>query len=110
MTTEAQALDVIAAVKIAGGGLAVATARQLTLTRFLSVKKDEAVRRLMAAKNLSATAAEKLAETDEEYAAACHDAITAEADRLLAVARYDVAKLTARLALALVAAPTFEDL
>ncbi len=108
MTPE-KALDVIAAIEVAGQALAEATRKQLTIARFLSVRKDEAIRRQMAAKNLSATAAEKIVEADEEFATQCLAAITAEADRLLAVARYDVAKLTARLAVAL-ASTTFEDL
>ncbi len=105
-----KALDVIAAVKVAGGTLAVATARQLTLARFLSVKKDEAVRRLVASRNLSGTAAERIVEGDPEFAAACREVIQAEVDRLNAVSAYDVAKLAARLAVALIEARRYEDM
>ncbi len=104
------AADAITAVEQAGAALAEATRKQMTIARFLSVRKDEAIRRQMAAKNLSATAAEKIVEADQEYATQCLAAITAEADRLNAAAQFEAAKLTARLAVALAAAPTFEDM
>jgi len=100
MTPE-QALDVIRAVSTAGAKLAAATGNQMGLARFLSVRKDEAIRRIMAGKNLSGTAAEKLAEQDPEFADHCRAAIDAEVLRLEADAAYRAAQYRAQLALTL---------
>jgi len=93
------ARGLVEAVEAAGRLLAMRTREQMDLSWQLSVRKDEAVRRIMSAQSLSATAAEKLAEQDAEYAACCHAKSAAEADRLEADAAYRAAQYRASLAI-----------
>ena len=64
MTAEALVQSII----VAGDRLAEAVERELTLEDARPLVKDAAIRRLMAAAGLSATAAEKVVAQDAEYA------------------------------------------
>lgn len=65
-----------------------------------AVEKDAAIRRIMAAKDLAATPAEKLVETDEHYAAFLRAYRNSVVEEKKAESRSKCAQIRARLAVA----------
>lgn len=84
--------------ELAGEKLAEATERELELQALRGLRKDEAVRRVMAAKGIAATPAEKIVEEDAEYSAFLKDCRTSVADRIRAETWLAAAKIRAQLA------------
>lgn len=98
----------ILAIRRAGEKLAQAAARELEVHSLRGIKKSEAIVRLIGTPNAetstesvmkphSATSAEKVVESDKEYAAhlaACRQSVV---DRILAEAELEVAVLSAQL-------------
>lgn len=102
------ARDRIADITYAGDRLAVALKRVQELEDERPLVKSAAVRRLMGTENAetgkghSASSAEKIVESDGEYAAHRKRQWEAEVEKQQAYAEYEAAKLTARLAVAVV--------
>jgi hypothetical protein len=95
--TRTTAEDSIRALETAGELLAIATERELELQSLRGLRKNEAVRRIMAAQKIAATPAEKVVETDPEYSAFLKECRSSVADRIRAEARFSAEKLRAYL-------------
>jgi hypothetical protein len=87
----------IALVSDAGENLARAMDLELELQALRGIRKDEAVRRVVQAKGIAATPAEKIVEEDAEYFAFLKECRSSVADRIRAEAQLSVAKLRAQL-------------
>lgn len=82
----------------AGDRLAEATEVEMALEDRRPIVKADAIKRLMAAAGLSATAAEKLVEQDDKYADLLRQKRAATVERITARAYYDATVARAKLA------------
>jgi hypothetical protein len=100
--TRDQTYTEIAAIEGAALNLALATDREMDMADQRALVKDAGIKRLMAAGTFgSVTAAEKGIEFDAEYMAHRKLEREAVANRIVMQAKYDAAKLRARLAVEL---------
>jgi hypothetical protein len=89
---------------IAGEEVARAVAQEMEFEDRRGPEKGAAIRRLMDARGMAATPAEKIVEEDAEYQAFCRNRRDSVINRIRSWTRYDCAKLEAKLHVALAAA------
>ena len=105
-----EAVVAIATIDVTARDLAEAVRFEMQMETAKAIAKSAAVQRLMQVDNPetgklhSASSAEKVVETDDEFATFRATQIRAVVTKYLALGRYESAKLSARLAVALVEA------
>lgn len=109
---DSSARAAILAIEAAGSEYAEAVEHERRLEHYRPRKKAEAIARIMATENPethkqhSASSAEKIVETDPDFWQLCQDQRAAAAATIRARARYEAARRTADLEVALVQAST----